>query len=459
MVLAKAAGKPEEAWQPARLIPTTGIGGQQEQEQRATSSLLAVMYAVPEFGRAIVQHLGAPAGRLTSYTEIRFETGDQKLAIPDGALVVERGRTRWVCLVEVKTGGAPLNGEQVSRYLDLARLNGFDAVLTISNQITASPLESPVGVDGRRLKKVALRHLSWWQVMTEARLQHRYHGISDPDQEWILGELIAYLDHPGAGAGGFDDMGDKWVAVRDGARQHTLRLADPSVRDVASRWEQFVQYLALGLCQDLGRNVAPLWPKRLEPGARLDQAARGVVEAGRLQAAIGVPDAVAPIELQADLAARLFTTSVELAAPGEGRPRTRLNWLLRQLAEAPDELRVEARYPNVKETISGTLKGVRTKPDAMLYAPDAHRNPRAFRVSLSRELGAKRGKGPGSFVRESRQQAIDFYRTTVQRLRPWAAAAPKLPEPAAPSMEVPPASGPDATVPEPLGVRTSEPSG
>jgi hypothetical protein len=63
----------------------------------------------------------------------------------------------------------------------------------------------------------------------------------------ILFGSMAYLDHEKAGAGGFDDMGEHWVSVRDGARQHTLRLADKGVRDVASRWEQFVQYLALGL--------------------------------------------------------------------------------------------------------------------------------------------------------------------------------------------------------------------
>jgi hypothetical protein len=64
MPLPKATPKPEETWRPARLIPTTGIGGQDEQEQRATSSLLAVMGAVPQFGRAIVEHLDAPGGRL-----------------------------------------------------------------------------------------------------------------------------------------------------------------------------------------------------------------------------------------------------------------------------------------------------------------------------------------------------------------------------------------------------------
>ena len=419
--------KPEDAWHRARLIPTTGIGGQDEQEQRATSSLLAVMHAVPQFGRAILSHLDAPGGGIDTYTEVRFLDDQDKTLIPDGAVVVERGKRRWVCLIEVKTGGAALRPDQVEKYLDLARANGLDAVLTISNQITAAPSESPIPIDARKTRKVALRHLSWWQVMTEARVQHEHRGIADSDQAWILGELIAYLDHEKAGAGGFDDMGESWVAVRDGARQRTLRLTDKGVRGVGSHWEQFVQYIALGLCQTLGRNVEAIWPRKLDAAGRLDATVRSLVELGRLDATVRVPDAAAPIDLSADLRARLFTTSVELSAPREGRPRTRINWILRQLRDAPDDLRIEVRYPNAKETVAANLKDARDKPDKLLYAAEPQREPRSFRLSLGREMGSKRGKAPGSFVSESKRQAIDFYRLIVQGLKPWSASAPKLP--------------------------------
>jgi hypothetical protein len=425
----KPEAKPEESWHQARLIPTTGIGGQEEQEQRATSSLLAVMRAVPQFGRALLVHLDAPAGRVDTFTEVRFLDADEKPVIPDGAVIVERGKTRWVCLVEVKTGGASLRPEQVEKYLDVARVNGFDAVLTISNQITASPAESPIPIDARRTKKVALRHLSWWQVMTEARVQHEHRVIADTEQAWIVGELIAYLDHEKAGAGGFDDMGEAWVAVRDSARQKTLRVADKGVRDVASHWEQFVQYLALGLCQTLGRNVEAVWPKKLDAAARLDMSVRSIVDQGRLEATVRVPDAVAPIELSADLRSRLFTTTVEFAAPREGRTKTRINWMVRQLKDAPDDLRIDVRYPNARETVSATLKEAREKPEKLLFAAEPQREPRAFRLSLAREIGSKRGKVAGSFVSESKRQAIDFYRTIVQSIKPWSASAPRLPGP------------------------------
>lgn len=423
----KVVAKPEEAWRQARLIPTTGIGGQDEQEQRATSSLLAVMGAVPQFGRAVLDQIGAPAGKIVPFTEVRFVDEDTKLSIPDGAIVVERGKNRWVCLVEVKTAGAQLRAEQVERYLELARVNGFDAVLTISNQITSSPEESPITIDSRKAKKVALRHLSWWQVMTNARVEHKHRKIGDPDQAWILGELIAYLDHERAGAGGFDDMGEKWVAVRDGAREATLKASDAGVRDVAGRWEQLVEYISLGLTQDLGREVEPAWPRKVDPSARRELHVRSLVDRGKLLASIRVPDAAGPIDLEADLRGRRFRTSVVVSAPKDGRPSTRINWMLRQLATAKDDLLIEVRYPNQKEPTSCSLKDARLKPERLLYAADPKRDPWTFRLTVSKDLGMKRGRLAGSFVAESKQQTSEFYRAIVQGIRVWAPAAPKLP--------------------------------
>jgi len=121
-----AADQYAEGWHPARLIPAIGIRGQDEQEKRATSSLLAVMRAVPEFGHALVGALGAPKGRIATFAEVQVKDGAGETHIPDGAIVVERGKTTWRCLVEVKTGSAQLEGEQINRYLDWARENRLD---------------------------------------------------------------------------------------------------------------------------------------------------------------------------------------------------------------------------------------------------------------------------------------------------------------------------------------------
>ena len=83
----------EETWHEARLIPTSGINGAEEQERRATSALLAVLTAVREFGRALLKPFGAPAGAVECYIEVPFMLGERRL-YPDGLIRVSRGSSR-----------------------------------------------------------------------------------------------------------------------------------------------------------------------------------------------------------------------------------------------------------------------------------------------------------------------------------------------------------------------------
>ncbi len=157
----------EETWHAARLIPTSGIRGAEEQERRATSALLAVMTSVREFGRAVLSPLGAPAGPIEAFIEVPFDV-DGPRVYPDGLIRVTRGKKSWVALVEVKTADNQLQAAQLEDYLDVAKVESFDALLTISNELVAIPGTHPTAVDKRKLRKVALHHLSWTQVLTEA---------------------------------------------------------------------------------------------------------------------------------------------------------------------------------------------------------------------------------------------------------------------------------------------------
>jgi hypothetical protein len=413
-------------WMPARLIPVAGIRGQDEQEIRAASSLLAVMGAVDEFGKALLKEIGAPAGRISTFTEVPLKNSEGKTFRPDGAITVERGKTSWKCLVEVKTNNAPLRDEQVSTYLDLAREHGFQAVLTISNQISGSAADVPVNVDRRKLRSVELRHLSWWRILTEAIMQHQHRGVRDPDQAWILKELIAYLEHEKSGAIGFEDMGQNWVQVRNAARDGTIRPADPGVRDVVDRWEQFVEYLCLSLSQDLGVQVLSAQSRAKDGQKWTDDLLKGLETEGVLSGSFRVPGAVGPIDVEADLRARLTRVSVKASAPKEGRPATRINWILRQLKKAPDDLRVEVHFARTKESTALLLKDAREDPKALLSPSDPKREPRSFTLSLARPLGTKRGKGERSFVLETRRQVVSFYGDLVESLSEWRPKAPKL---------------------------------
>ncbi|MFZ1154320.1 MAG: hypothetical protein WAN93_05385 [Solirubrobacteraceae bacterium] len=348
------------------------------------------MHGVPEFGHALLRELGAPKSpSIDTFAEVRFKNADGKVDIPDGAIVCQRGAKRWTCLVEVKTGAATLKDEQVGKYLDVARDHCFDGVLTISNQITHSASQSPVVVDRRKLRKTDLWHFSWWRILTEAVVLSRYRGVSDSDQAWVLRELIHYLTGPASGVAGFEDMGKDWVPVRTAAHDGTLRGGDPRARQVAERWDQLTEYLCLSLSQELGRNVMSVRPRKQTTSARLDELEKALATDGDLRATIRVPDAVGDLQIRADLKSRQTSLSVDVAAPSEGRPKPRINWLLRQLSEAWTDLRIEVWYPHARETVAATLEQSRERPEILLFPADPTREPRIFRLDSQSAYGSE----------------------------------------------------------------------
>jgi hypothetical protein len=175
----------EDSWHRARLIPTSGIKGADEQERRAATALLAVIGAVREFGRALVQPLGAPDGVIETFTEVPF-TAQERTCCPDGLIQVRLGARLWTALVEVRTGGTQPDAGRLATYRELAADQGFDVVLSIGNAGGPDP-ESTVG----------LQYYSWPEVLAVAQRQQR--SATDPNQGWLLGELIRYLEHPRSG--------------------------------------------------------------------------------------------------------------------------------------------------------------------------------------------------------------------------------------------------------------------
>ena len=416
----------EDTWHAARLIPTSGINGADEQERRATSALLAVMSSVREFGRAITQPLGAPAGTVQTFIEVPFPLGDKQY-FPDGLIRITRGQRQWTALVEVKTGGNQLQTDQLEHYLDIAREQGFDAVITISNEIPPMAGQHPTTVDKRKLKKVALHHLPWTEILTAAVMQKEYRGVADPDQAWILGELIRYLEHPRSGAMEFSDMGPSWVAVRDAVSAGTLRPGDYGVAETVGRFDALLRYAGLRLGRRLGAEVVAVLSRRdlTEPTLRVQTLITELTTAGTMTGGLRIPGAVGALHITADLRAGRIICHVDVDAPREGRQTTRVNWLIRQLKDAPETLRVEAFAMHARGPGNAELLGtVRIEPLKLIA--DSTKELRAFRVAQGSSAGTKRGTGRGTFIDSLLAGIDDFYEQVIQNLKPWMPAPPRL---------------------------------
>ncbi len=411
------AGDAEQRWQPARLFPVAGIGGAAEQERRATSALLAVVGSVREFGRAVTTRFGAPAGQVETFIEVPFSRGDEPY-VPDGLIRVTRGQRTWTALVEVKTGTGELRSGQVEAYLDIAREQRFDAVLTISNLITTADERHPVAIDGRKTKKVGVYHLSWAEIRFRCQLLIENKAVADATQEYILGEFLRYLDHGRSGAETFDDLGPHWVAVRDSVSAGTLRPTDKGLPSVAERFDQFAHCLCLHLGGLLGIEVIPQVNRRVDATQRRQMLAEELCGNGTLSAMLRIPGAVGPVTVTADLRAGRVVCSVSIDAPHQGRPLTRVKWVVRQLGDANGNLRVESFDQGSREAARAELLAlVRQKPDILVTDPGCE--IRAFRISLSAPLGGKRGVGKGTFVTSVVDTLEKFYEEVVQNLREW----------------------------------------
>ncbi|MDR6176543.1 stress response protein SCP2 [Nocardioides zeae] len=405
-------------WQAARLFPVAGIGSGEEQERRATSALLAVMSMVREFGAALTGRCGAPRGTITTYIEVPFGQ-DEEAYRPDGVIQVRRGTREWTALVEVKTSTGRLNVEQIEKYVEIARARGYDAVITISNELAGGDADHPVAVDRRKLRKVSLHHLSWDQIRAEAVLAARHRGVADATQGKVLEEFIRYMSHARSGMGGLGDMGPSWVKLRDAVKSKTARASDKATGEVSARFDELIQHLGHHMTGLLGVEVQSLAPREApDHASRRQQLADSGLMFGRLK----VPGAVDVLVVGADLRADKASAAITIGAPrGDTRPLTRVNWLLRQLPdEAKDSIRIEAHMAGPRAVSTAALLG-KARQDPSCLVPEEQREIKAFTISLEVPLGSKRAAGTGTLIGSVKGATTTFYADVVQHLRPWVA--------------------------------------
>ncbi|MEV7414504.1 TerD family protein [Streptomyces sp. NPDC089919] len=404
-----------DSWRPARLFPVPNAKSDREREARATSVLLSVMAEVPEFGRRLTAGFGAPAGRMQTFTEVSLPHGESPRR-PDGVIRVERAGKLWTALVETKTNGNPLKDEQVQDYMDIAARRGYEAVITLSNDVAldGAPLVT-VKLDGRRKHKVGLWHLSWAEVAHHAQLLIRHEGVGNAAHAWLLQELLHYLQHENSGCHGFQNMGPSWVPVRTGIEGETLCAGDGRAVEVVESWERLVRQVCLRLGGELGQKALPVQRARRgsDPQSRRAEAADVLCAEGRLSSEIRVDGSPGVLGLVADLRTGKLRTSMDVPAPEGGYPLTAVKRLVRALAEAPADLHVETLV-EARNGPRGTLERLRPEPGDLL--PKDGAPVTGFRLSLFKGMGGARGNTESGFIR-SIDEAVDrFYATVVVHL-------------------------------------------
>ncbi|MDA8716682.1 hypothetical protein N9M78_01855 [Alphaproteobacteria bacterium] len=182
----------------------------------ATSTLFAVLRLVPELLAELIRDTGIRLNDRTvldTYTEIGVtKSPHQKNDRPDGFIYI-KNRNEWTALVEAKVGNNSLSLEQVTKYIEDARANGIDAVVTISNEFTPRVDQIPVSLTKRLLTKVKLYHLSWRLILSSAILLKNNKQIEDREKSFVLDELFRFLRDDSVGNKTFSQMPAAWKDV------------------------------------------------------------------------------------------------------------------------------------------------------------------------------------------------------------------------------------------------------
>ncbi|MFI1133258.1 TerD family protein [Streptomyces althioticus] len=406
-----------DSWKTARLFPVSALKSDRDREMRATSVLLSVMAQVPEFSRRLTAAFGAPAGRMETFTEVSLPHGDSPRR-PDGVIRVERAGKLWTALVETKTNGNALKAEQVQAYMDIAARRGYEAVITLTNDVAleGSPLVD-VKIDRRRKHKVALWHLSWAEVAHQAQMLIRHEGVGNAAHAWLLQELLHYLQHENSGCHGFQNMGPSWVPVRNGIDDETLCQGDARALEVVENWERLIRQVCLRLGGELGQKVLPVQRAKrgTDPKERRDLLADQLCLEGRLQAELRIDGTPGVLIVGADLRTGKLRTAIDVPAPEQGYPLSWAKRLVRRLAEAPADLHVETLVDGTGPGPRGTLERLRPEP-ADLLPKDSATRITGFRLSLFKGMGSGRGNAETGFIRSVDDAVHRFYTTVVVHL-------------------------------------------
>ncbi|WP_330321521.1 TerD family protein (plasmid) [Streptomyces clavifer] len=406
-----------DSWKTARLFPVSALKSDRDREMRATSVLLSVMAQVPEFSRRLTAGFGAPAGRMETFTEVSMPHGDSPRR-PDGVIRVERAGKLWTALVETKTNGNALKAEQVQAYMDIAARRGYEAVITLTNDVAleGSPLVD-VKIDKRRKHKVALWHLSWAEVTYQAQMLIRHEGVSNAAHAWLLQELLHYLQHENSGCHGFQNMGSAWVPVRNGLDDETLCQGDARALEVVESWERLIRQVCLRLGGELGQKVLPVQRAKrgTDPNERRNCLADQLCLDGRIQAELRIDGTPGVLAVNADLRTGKLRTSIEIPAPEQGYPLSWAKRLVRRLAEAPADLHVESLVDSETGGPRGTLERLRPEP-ADLLPKDNGTKITGFRLSLLKSMGSGRGNAETGFIRSVDDAVHRFYTNVVVHL-------------------------------------------
>ncbi len=398
-------------------------------ERRITSIFLAVLSQIPDLAESIMKSVDVRVGKRTTvdvFTEVVLTGKTDADNRPDGLLVITTKGKKWSALIEAKIRKNPLDEDQVRRYVELARANGIDAVITISNQFVSQASHSPVPIPKTMLRSTDLFHWSWAWITTQCEILAMQDVVADPVQAFVLDQFVAFIKHPSTGMERFTQMAPSWKdVVQDVTNAVCLKKASREVEDAVACWQEETRDLSLHLSSSVSVPVVEKISRKLvaDPRARLKDGTNELVDTKTLSAKFHIPNAAADLEVCANLATRTISASMTLKAPTDRKStKARINWLNRMIPGDDARILVQAHWPGKTQATAKSISELRRNPGAI--QPDNQSvTPHKFDVILVERTG-KRFSGRRTFIEDLERIVPEFYDLVGSRLREWHAPPP-----------------------------------
>ena len=421
--------------EPARLIP---IVADSSKEQRIASVFLALLPKIPELASSLLSSVDVKIGKRTkieTFTEVVLECGQEAADRPDGLIRIDTGRGEWRALIEAKIGKSEIKEEQVVRYLELARSNKIDAVITISNQFVARADHPPVNAPKTLLRKAKLFHWPWMWVLTKSQLLRLDDRIDDSEQKFLLDEFVRFLEHPSTGVDSFKQMNKGWKdIVRSVGAGEQLKKNSEGVEGAVASWIEEQRDLCLLLSRHVGHSVHLKIERkhRDDPIGRLKDEIDKLIGTSVLSTTLQVPDAASDIDVEADLMRKCVRVGMRVKAPMDRKStKARMNWLLRMLKDDDPRVIVRALWPWRAVATQRPISDLRDNP-TLIQAENEKLVPNSFEVFLVEDLGG-RFSGSRTFIEDVERLVIEFYHLVGQHVRSW---QPPPPKPLSPKSDI-----------------------
>lgn len=413
----------------ARLFP---VYPESCKEQKSISIVLAAIISVRPLAEKVLTPLGVKVGKrstVSSFTEVTLTNEVKGLKDrPDALVVVESGKSSWSALVEAKVGKNSVEAEQLERYIELAKLNSIDAVITVTNELTPAPTIHPTRIAKGVLRNISLYHLSWSSILTSAFLlaSAKENPFENDDEAFIVSELIRYLEHPGSGRIPLDQMNQDWPKiVSDIQAGHSVNGKSDAVSDTITTWHQEARDIALIMTRRLKEPVA-LAISRNQIADRegwVESEIKSFCETKLLSLELDVPNAASRIYVEADFLRRAVRVSMKLAAPTDRVSNAaKVNWLLRQLQKSElSKIIVRCITRGKGQNFGAMAHEIEPKADEIKALPEIM----SFLVEMSYDLGGKFNSRK-KFVEGLEELVPHFYMNVGQHLQAWVAPPPRL---------------------------------